>query len=523
MFGRVTSGTEAFDSLVRRFLDNACPDHHVRSGGDHVRAEHTALRLLARFPDIAHATLATAVVCGDLGAVERALAARPELARLRDGVASAARSGPGSSGEVVRLDLGPKGWDPLLYLCFTRLSLPAVAHNAVAIARRLLDHGADPNAYFMAGDSRYTPLVGVIGEGEENRPPHQRRDELVDLLLERGAEPYDQQVVYNIHFEGRVLWFLEKAYERAVALGRDGDWRDPSWRMLDMGGYGNGARWHLWIAIERGDARLAEWCLAHGADPNAPPPRAKSVMQGSLYAEAARRGEDDIATLLAHHGGDTHVAPLSDVEALTAAAMRLDRDAARALVAGNPSLLARAEPMLAAARRDHVDAVALLIDLGMSPDVSNEHDERALHYASYYDAPRVAELLIARGAAVDPVSKQWDSTPLGAATYGGRRRLVEIIAPHSRDLWELAYAGQVARLRELFAEDPSLARVRTATQTPLMWLAPGDESIALEIARLFLDHGADPTVVDKDGMTAADRAQRNGMDAVTALLREVGG
>ena len=47
----------------------------------------------------------------------------------------------------------------------------------------------------MAGSSKNTPLAAAIGEGEENRPPHPQRDELVRLLL----EPYDIQVVYNIH------------------------------------------------------------------------------------------------------------------------------------------------------------------------------------------------------------------------------------------------------------------------------------------------------------------------------------
>ncbi len=36
---------------LNEFLDSACPDHHVRGGPDHVRAQHTAMRLLARFPD----------------------------------------------------------------------------------------------------------------------------------------------------------------------------------------------------------------------------------------------------------------------------------------------------------------------------------------------------------------------------------------------------------------------------------------------------------------------------------------
>src|SRR6202035_2761282 len=96
------------------------------------------------------------------------------------------------------------------------------------IARAFLDRGANPNVYFMAGDSRYTPLTGAIGEGEEGRPAHQQRDALVWLLLERGANPYDQQVIYNIHFNGKVLWFLKLIYEHRVTdrpnggLGRSG-------------------------------------------------------------------------------------------------------------------------------------------------------------------------------------------------------------------------------------------------------------------------------------------------------------
>ena len=53
-----------------------------------------------------------------------------------------------------------------------------------------------------------------------------------------------------------------------------------------------------------------------------------------------------------------------------------------------------------------------------------------------------------------------------------------------------------------------------------MWLPPDDESTAMEVAELLLDHGADPTVRDPQGMTAADRAERNAMFKVAAMLRE---
>src|SRR5262249_31225326 len=148
------------------------------------------------------------------------------------------------------------------------------------------------------------PLVGVIGEGEEDRPPHPQRDAMARLLLERGAEPYDAQVIYNIHFHGKILWYMQLMYEFSVKAGRKADWDDPDWHMLDMGGYGCGARWHLSVAIEQNDQELAEWCLAHGANPNAPPPRAQSLPQHSLYEQAVRAGHMEIAELLIRYGAE---------------------------------------------------------------------------------------------------------------------------------------------------------------------------------------------------------------------------
>ena len=192
--------------VVSRFLDNACPDHHVRGGMDHRRAQYAAMRMLERDPGIAHASFYAAVVCGDLDAVTRALDADPSLAVRASGGADPARAGGGGENDLLKRDWGPKGWEPLLYLCFTRLPLPAVNHNSVAIAKLLLDKGANPNAYFMAGNSRYTPLVGVIGEGEEGRlrgryvkQLNQREEELAEIertiaQLEAEIEQIEAQV-----------------------------------------------------------------------------------------------------------------------------------------------------------------------------------------------------------------------------------------------------------------------------------------------------------------------------------------
>src|SRR6516225_2117704 len=178
--------------LTTRFLEYACPDHHVRNRSAHRMASQAAIRHLEQNPEIARQDLYTAVVCGEIEEVERILRERPQLANARRPASGRDRSGAGGSYDFLG-DFGSKEWEPLLYLCFTRLPLAKPNDNAVAIARLLLDRRADPNAYFMAGNSRYTPLTGIVGEGEEDRPPHPRRDELARLLLESGAEPYDQQ------------------------------------------------------------------------------------------------------------------------------------------------------------------------------------------------------------------------------------------------------------------------------------------------------------------------------------------
>lgn len=481
------------------FIRNACPDHGVRGPSAHVIARNTAMRLAERFPDVAGGGLHADVVLGDVEAVERTLTADPDAANR---------------------PCGPKGWTPLLYLCFTRLpDVPAAVENALPIARLLLDHGADPNAFFMAGDSVYTPLTGAIGEGEEERPAHPARDGLVDLLLEHDAEPYDSQVLYNIHFHGDELWFLKRVYEHAVRRGRAGDWADPEWRMLDMGGYGCGARWHLETAIRQNDLALAEWCLAHGASPNAPPATDPRFPKSTLFEEAMRRGQREMATLLGRYGAEVRSEPVDPEVAFTLACMEGRFDDARSLAVTHPGLRTAGGTMHAAIDADRADVVAFLLDLGMPLEVENEHRQRPLHLAAWKDAVDVGALLIERGAEIDPVEAQWNNTPLDFAVYCQNPRMIELLVPHSRDLWNLTFAGAIDRLRAILADEPGLA-TRTASDgaTPLMWL-PDDESAAHAIVDLFLAHGADAAARDGAGRTAADLALRRGMAGVAERLR----
>lgn len=107
-------------------------------------------------------------------------------------------------GASVSAKGGPFGWEPLLYLCYSRC--PAVSRDQLLTAAViLLDAGADPNAgYLWRGMSTpFTALTGVFGEGEQGlrrQPRHPFAAELAALLLQRGAHPADQQALYNRMF-----------------------------------------------------------------------------------------------------------------------------------------------------------------------------------------------------------------------------------------------------------------------------------------------------------------------------------
>ncbi len=521
--------------LVNRFLENACTDPILTRGpARNARRRQTALRMLRYHPEIAHANLHTEVVCGDLEAVAGILADRPE-----------ATSEPG--GPLRKRDEGAREslWPPLLHLCYGRLPLPAAADNAVAIARLLLDHGADPNAYFEAGSHpcRYTALCGIAGEGEEGAPPHPKREALFRLLLERGAGPYDIQVFYNTHFSGDILWLLKLVHEFSVKAGRQRDWEDSRWSMLSMGGYGCGARYFLEIAVGNNDLELAEWLLAHGASPNAPPghPRklakriarvlrsARSYLGGSqpfrtptLHQVALDKGFTELAALLARYGARPGVQ--NGRGTFAAACFHLDRAKAQALALAHAEYLNDPGPMTVAAHHDLPDVAALLLDLGMSPDIADpsEGGQRPLHVAAYRDSPRVGALLIERGAEIDPVESNWSNTPLSAAVYTQSHRMIELLGRVSRDVWELVLSGNVERLREVFRTEPEKARLTADGHTLLMWL-PDNESRALAVAEVLLAHGADPGLKNPEGLTAAEVADRRFMPEVAALLRARGG
>ncbi len=175
------------------FLNAACNDEGT-----------AAARMLERHPDISEHDICSAVVSGKLAAVEHWLHKDPTLASTRG---------------------GPKNWEPLQYLCYARLPVPAASGNAVAVAALLLDRGADPNAQFKDDwDNPFTLITGVVAEGEQEEPSHPQAVALARLLIERGADPYQSQMLYNTSLRHDEVFWLEFFYDYSAKANTVDRW-----------------------------------------------------------------------------------------------------------------------------------------------------------------------------------------------------------------------------------------------------------------------------------------------------------
>ncbi len=354
-----------------------------------------AKEILARHPEVAGRDLHTAAVLGADAAVHRFLAADPQSA--------AARS-------------EPYGGTALTYLCLSRyLRLdPARSDGFLRAATALLDAGADPNGGFWT-EGQFpefeTPLYGAAGVAQH--------EGLTRLLLARGADPNDVEVVYHSpesHDNAAMKAVVEtgrlSAESLAMMLVRKHDWHDGQGvrYLLQHGADPNRARNRglspLHHAIARDNSvAIIELLLDHGANP-------ALLHDGqSAAARAARRGRGDLLVLFERCGFPVE---LSGIDRLIAACARNDAEAIRVLSDAEPrlvtELLAQGGSLLAEfAGTWNTDGVRHLLDLGVPITARYDgdgyfdiaEDAMALHVAAWKAHPPTVRLLIERGSPVN--------------------------------------------------------------------------------------------------------------------------
>jgi ankyrin repeat protein len=293
-------------------------------------------------------------------------------------------------------------------------------------ATALLDAGADPNSGFWSKDEYHeweTALYGAAGVAHHA--------DLTRLLLERGADPNDNETFYHAPetYDNDALKVLVESGKMrpdllAGMLLRKADWHDYDGMkyLLEHGADPN--RITIWgytalhQTLRRDNAlRNIELLLEHGADPaiktvtkiaaRFPPVNG----QRTAWDIAAHRGRGDVLEAMERRGITME---FSGVDRLIAACARGNAQAVRAIAAGKPQLveelLVHGGTLLAEfSGNDNADGVQQLLDLGGPVDALYDGDpyfdiaknSTALHVAAWKAWPETGKLLIERGANVN--------------------------------------------------------------------------------------------------------------------------
>ena len=236
-----------------------------------------ARALLAAHPDLPARSVWAAAAGAAEDRIAAHLAADPALARA-----------PG----------GPYGWEPLLYLAYSRLDPEVPAERVLGAARLLLDAGADPNAGYLWHGliPPFTALTGAFGEGEggpRRQPRHPHSLALARLLLDAGADPNDGQTLYNRMFRPDDD-HLELLFEYGLGRGDGGPWHARLGAALETPAEML-VRPLTWAA-GHGFAERVRLLLAHGVDPDAASPEGRAVEL------AAAGGHSEVVELLVAAG-----------------------------------------------------------------------------------------------------------------------------------------------------------------------------------------------------------------------------
>jgi ankyrin repeat protein/GNAT superfamily N-acetyltransferase len=420
-------GVRSWPALVRR----------VQRGRELVLAATSARRADAEAlldPTLARAALDVALVIGDAGVVGAALADDP--------------------GFPARA-MGPRGWEPLLYVAYSVYLGGERTDGLVACARTLLDAAADPNAAWEDDEyERMTALHGAAGIANEPR--------MTALLLQAGADADDGRslrIAAGAEDPACVELLLDAGATpyRSMALAHAaerGALRTAR-VLLERGPEQWGERENalVWAARGEAPAEMLRLLAEHGADLEA----SFDGTGRTPYGIAVRSGRRDLAEVLASLGAQRHVEPLDELVGAclagdAVAAQRLASqhpDAARLLRTSEADILARA------AGRGQREAVEVLLDLGVPVDARGPMGETPLIAARECGHPTIAALLLKRGA--DPRKRAPKAGGRGVAAEpshaGPRMRAPKEgnggRAAHEPPYAELFWAAEAAYLRLL--------------------------------------------------------------------------
>ena len=350
--------------------------------------------LLSADPELVDEDFHLACACGEIEIVEAWLKRDPALATRAGGV---------------------NEWEPIQYACFSRWLRCDAARSKgiVAVVKRLLELGANPNASYMIGmDEPWKENVLFAASGIANNL------ELTRMLLAAGADvneqlpspdpddpkasPWGTEVLYHTS-EFRDTACLKLILEAkphplcvSYCMGRALDFENPEAVALYLS---HGANpdfripWaenstHLHRAVKNGrSAGIITALLDAGADVSAKDDRGLTA-----YQYAVRYGREDIQHLLEKLGPQEATA----------------EDRALGLImqgraGGHPGQPVHPDLLCEAARKNDTRAMAHLLDAGADPNAfdSGKYGTPPLHWAAWRGQFEAVRLLVGRGADIN--------------------------------------------------------------------------------------------------------------------------
>jgi ankyrin repeat protein len=353
-----------------------------------------AVALLASRAMTSRHDMATGCVAGDAEQVAELLATSPGAAR-----------------EPV----GPFGWEPILYATFSRLPRADLgrAEGLRAVARLLLDAGADPNASFDHDGWLQVPLYGAAGILNDA--------ELTGMLIAAGADPNDNGT-----------------REVGEALYHGCEFPDPACAamLIDAGTDRTVVRYCLGRALNFPYAEVAEMFCAHGARATAghllqavwrrrPARTVQALLDAGAPIDGRETHEPDgpSALVVATRWGEAEVVELlgergADPAAVTAADRALGAFLSAATETAPPAGGIDLDEMLfMAVQGGHTSTVERLLDAGARVDGDPDTDGVPLGQAAWRRYPDIVRLLGVRGA---PLVFPGGGSAIGAALHGSR-------------------------------------------------------------------------------------------------------
>ncbi|EGD40029.1 ankyrin repeat protein [Nocardioidaceae bacterium Broad-1] len=357
--------------------------------------------------------------------------------------------------------------------------IKAAWDNDVARARELIRAGADvdyqddtqQSAYLIAASEGYVDLLDLT---LRNGADINAKDSYDGTALIRAAERGHADVVGRLMQAGIDLDHVNNlgwtALHEAVVLGDDGPDAADTVRVLVAAGVD--------ISVKAG--RDGKTALQHAEE------RGFDAIVSTLRTASSEVADGDAQLLRAASAGNV--------------------DAAAAALRGGADLEARdgnrRTPLLLAVTDDRLSTARLLVHLGADPDaLDGQHDTPWLVTGVTGSVP-MAELLLS----VDPdltVRNRYGGVSIIPASERGHADYVERVARTQIDLDHVNDLGWTALLEAVI-------------------LGEGTERWQ-RVVRSLLEHGADPSIADRDGVTPLEHARSRGFAEIAQILEQHGG